>query len=43
MRQAFESIDNPSWDSDDVNFPIRARSERYEVLRKIGNPDEKII
>jgi putative proteasome-type protease len=43
LRQAFESIDNPSWDSDDVKYPIRTRSERYEVLRKIGNPEEKII
>ena len=43
LRQAFESIDNPSWDSDDVRHPIRVPSDRYEVLRKIHNPDEKII
>jgi len=43
LRQAFESIDNPSWDSDDVKHPIRVRSGRYDVLRKIHNPDEKIV
>jgi putative proteasome-type protease len=43
LRQAFEGIDNPSWDSDDVPHPIRARSDRYEVLRKIHNPEEKIV
>lgn len=43
LRQAFESIDNPSWDSNDVQYPIRVRSERYEVLLKIHNPDEKIV
>lgn len=43
LRQAFESIDNPGWDSDDVRHPIRTGSGRYEVLRKIHNPDEKIV
>jgi putative proteasome-type protease len=43
LHQAFESIDNPDWDSDQVRYPLRARSDRYEVLKKIQNPDEKIV
>jgi putative proteasome-type protease len=43
LRQAFESIDDPNWDSIDAPFPLRVRSARYEVLRKIKNPDEKIV
>lgn len=43
LRQAFESIENPPWDSEQTSHPLKVRSERYPVLRKIGNPDEKII
>jgi putative proteasome-type protease len=43
LRQAFESIDNPSWDSADVQHPLQVRSDRYDVLRKIRNPNEKIV
>ncbi len=43
LRQAFESIDNPDWNSAEVRHPLKVRSERYDVLRKIQNPDEKIV
>jgi putative proteasome-type protease len=43
LRRAFESIDDPNWNETDVRYPLRVRSERYEVLRKIRNPDEKIV
>ena len=35
--------DNPDWAAAQVPHPLRIRAERYEVLRKIGNPDEKIV
>lgn len=43
LRQAFESIENPPWDAEHTSHPLKVRSERYPVLRKIRNPDEKII
>jgi putative proteasome-type protease len=43
LRDAFESIDNPDWAAAEVPYPLRARAERYEVLRKISNPEEKIV
>jgi putative proteasome-type protease len=43
LRQAFASIDDPEWDPGSTGTPITARSGRYEVLRKIHNPDEKIV
>ena len=43
LRQAFASIEDPDWDSSSTNTPITARSGRYAVLRKIHNPDEKIV
>jgi putative proteasome-type protease len=43
LRQAFDGIDNPNWDSPDVRHPLRAPGGRYEVLRKLQNPDEKLI
>jgi putative proteasome-type protease len=43
LRQAFESIDDPEWQSANVRHPLKVRSERYDVLRKIQNPDEKLV
>jgi putative proteasome-type protease len=43
LREVFDGIDDPSWDRPDARYPLRARSERHEVLRKINNPNEKIV
>jgi putative proteasome-type protease len=43
LREAFQSIDDPKWDSAEARHPLKVRSARYDVLRKIKNPDEKII
>lgn len=43
LRGAFASIDNPNWDGREVPHPLRVRTGRYDVLRKIHNPDEKIV
>jgi putative proteasome-type protease len=42
LREAFDSIENPGA-ATEARHPLRLRSERYEVLRKIMNPDEKIV
>jgi putative proteasome-type protease len=43
LRQAFQSIDSPSWEATQAAHPLRVRPERYDVLRKIHNPEEKIV
>ena len=43
LREAFESLDNPSWDGRAARYPLAVQSKRYDVLTKIGSPDEKIV
>jgi len=43
LRDVFDSISDPDWATAKVPYPLRVEPERYEVLRKIGNPDEKIV
>jgi putative proteasome-type protease len=43
LRQAFQSIDNPDWMSMQAEHPLRVPPQRYDVLRKIHNPEEKIV
>ena len=43
LQEAFDSIDDPNWEASPVKHPLRVRSDRYDVLRKIGNPDEKMV
>jgi putative proteasome-type protease len=43
LREAFDGIHNPDWGPAESRYPLRVRSDRYEVLRKIKNPDEKIV
>jgi putative proteasome-type protease len=43
LREAFASMENPTFDNSPAEHPLHARSERYEVLRKITNPTEKIV
>ena len=43
LRDAFEDIENPAWDSEPSAHPLRVTSERYEPLRKITTPEEKIV
>jgi len=40
----FESIEDPQWNGDTAaTTPIRVASPRYEPMRKITNPGEKIV
>jgi putative proteasome-type protease len=43
LREAFESLDNPSWDGAGPRYPLGVKSQRYDVLTKIRGPDEKIV
>ena len=43
LRQVFEGIDDPQWNGGDAAHPLCVRSERYEAMRKIGHPGEKIV
>jgi putative proteasome-type protease len=44
LRQAFESIDDPQWDVDaSAAAPLCVPSQRYETMRKITHPGEKIV
>jgi putative proteasome-type protease len=43
LREVFEGIENPAWDGGATRFPLRVDSGRYQILKKITNPDEKLI
>ena len=44
MRQIFESIDDPQWDgAGTAQAPLCIPSERYEAMRKITQPEEKLV
>lgn len=39
LGEAFAGIGDPDWNAAEPKHPLRVRSERYEVLRKIQSPD----
>ena len=43
LRQVFESLDDPQWGSGATSHPLVVRSSRYEPMRKITHPGERII
>jgi putative proteasome-type protease len=43
LRQVFESIDDPQWTGGEAKHPLCAPSARYEPMRKITHPGEKIV
>lgn len=44
LREAFESIEDPQWkEGGDSTAPLVAASPRYEVLKKITHPGEKLV
>jgi putative proteasome-type protease len=44
LRQVFESIDDPQWDADQsAAAPLCVPSLRYETMRKITHPGEKLV
>ena len=43
LREVFESIEDPRWDGGDARHPLMAASDRYETMRKIGHPGERVV
>ena len=43
LREVFEGIDDPRWDGGDATHPLMVKSERFEVMRKITKPSERIV
>ncbi|MGZ5276043.1 MAG: peptidase, partial [Caldimonas sp.] len=44
LRQVFESIDDPQWESEGAaTSPLCVASARYETMRKITHAGEKIV
>ncbi len=43
LRDAFDGIDNPVWGPSGAGHPLSVRSDRYDVLRKIQHPGDKLV
>jgi putative proteasome-type protease len=43
LRQVFESLEDPQWGDGTTSVPLRVASGRYEPMRKITHPSEKIV
>jgi len=43
LREVFEGIDEPRWDGGDTEHPILTPSARYEPMRKVSHPGERIV
>jgi len=43
LREVFEGIDDPQWDGGAANHPLRTDTGRYEPMRKIARPEDKIV
>ena len=43
LRDVFEGIDDPRWDRGDAAHPLLVDSARYEPMRKITQPGERIV
>jgi putative proteasome-type protease len=43
LHEVFEGIDDPRWDGGDADHPLMVRSQRYEPMRKITQPNERIV
>jgi putative proteasome-type protease len=43
LREVFEGIDDPRWDGGDTAHPLMNVQSRYEPMRKITHPGERIV
>jgi putative proteasome-type protease len=43
LHEVFEGIDEPRWDGGDATHPLMVKSDRYEPMRKITQPSERIV
>jgi putative proteasome-type protease len=43
LREVFEAIEDPQWNGGSAEHPLMTPAGRYELLRKISHPGEKIV
>jgi putative proteasome-type protease len=43
LREVFEGIEDPHWGGGDARHPLVAGSPRFEAMRKITDPSERIV
>jgi putative proteasome-type protease len=43
LREVFDGLEDPRWDGGETQHPLRVASDRYEPMRKIKHPGEKIV
>ena len=43
LREVFDGLEDPRWDGGETQHPLRVASDRYEPMRKITQPGEKIV
>jgi putative proteasome-type protease len=43
LREVFESLEDPQWGAGQTTVPLCVASSRYEPMKKITHPDEKIV
>jgi putative proteasome-type protease len=43
LREVFEGIDDPRWDGGDSTHPLMTGSARYDPMRKIARPGDRIV
>ncbi len=43
LREAFEGMEDPQWNGSSTAHPLRVASDRFPPMKKITQPDEKIV
>ncbi|MFM7703361.1 MAG: peptidase [Rubrivivax sp.] len=43
LKEVFEGIEDPRWDGGQAAHPLMTPSERFETMRKIAHPSERIV
>ena len=43
LREVFEDIPDPMWNGGVTDFPLCAPSQRYELMRKIMKPEDRVV
>jgi putative proteasome-type protease len=43
LKEVFEGIEDPAWDGGQAQHPLMSSSERFEPMRKIAHPSERIV
>jgi putative proteasome-type protease len=43
LREVFEGIADPVWDGSAAEHPLCSPSDRYESMRKILRPEDRIV